>query len=120
MYKFFQRNQKKMLAVLGVLLMVVFIIPSTFRGGNGARGDMVIGNVGKAKIRSADEGQAKEDLRSLAQAGFQPLLGLGGRDPNNPNPRAPGTVFQQFTEKPLLYALVLQEAKDEGIQVSDA
>src|SRR3954452_13034429 len=120
MYKFFQRNQKKMLAVLGVLLMVVFIIPSTFRGGSGARGETVVGTVGKSKIHAADEGQAKDDLRALAQAGFQPLLELGGRDPNNPNPRAPGAVFQQFTERPLLYALVLQEAKDEGIQVSDA
>src|SRR5947207_13380708 len=105
MYKFFQRNQKKLLAILGSLLMVVFIIPSTFRS-NVGRGETVVGTVGKAKVFAADEAQAKEDLHALAMAGFQPLLSLGGPDPRSQNPRAPGAVYQQFIERPLLYALV--------------
>jgi hypothetical protein len=46
MYKFFQRNQKKLLAILGSLLMVVFIIPSTFRSNVGRGGETVVGTVG--------------------------------------------------------------------------
>ena len=61
-----------MLAILGSLLMVVFIIPSTFRGGSGARGgETVVGTVGNVKVHAADEAQAKEDLRELGQAGFR-------------------------------------------------
>ena len=55
----------------------------------------------------------------MGQAGFQPLLSLGGPDPRSQNPRGPGAVFQQFMEKPLLYALVLQEARNEGVRISD-
>ena len=50
MYKFIQRNQKKMLAVFGVVLMIAFIIPSTFKNGGAGRGDQVIGKVGDVKV----------------------------------------------------------------------
>src|SRR4051812_8747999 len=109
MYKFIKKNQKKMLALFGVLLMVVFILPSQFKG-RGARGDddFVVGRLGDAKVVAADERQAKEDLATLRKLEFAPLNRLAG-----------GFAAYQFNQHPLLYALLQREAVRDGVHVAD-
>lgn len=107
MYKFFQQNQKKLLAIFGVLLMIVFILPSTFKGGSG-RTDVLVGRAAGSKIYASDEAQAKQDLQDLRQISFLPLENLGNRQ-----------VRPQMVERPLLYVLLQREADRDGIQVSE-
>src|SRR5215212_5314232 len=112
MYKFIQKNRKVMLAIFGVLLMIVFIIPSTSKN-SFSRGEMVIGRVGDLDVYGDDEAQAKEDLRLLSAYQFQPLFAMGGGGPRG------GGARQAFEDHPLLYALLQKEAQSHGFGVSN-
>ncbi len=64
MYKFFQRNQKKLLAVFGVVLMVTFLMP-TFRTASQTRGDQVAGTIGSETISRDDVDRAEAEWQFL-------------------------------------------------------
>lgn len=104
MYKFIQRNQKKMLAIFGVLLMIVFIIPNTMKSGSG-RSQVPVGRIGKTIVYSGDEAEAKMDLQILA-ALYPPIRELGG-----------GAAMQHFQERPLIFAMLVKEAERRGMQI---
>ena len=49
MYKLIQRNKKALLAVFGVLLMIVFLMPAGMKGSSGSSG-ATYGKMGDQKI----------------------------------------------------------------------
>ena len=119
MYKFIQRNQKKMLAVFGVVLMIAFIIPTTFKNGGAGRGDQVVGKVGDFKVLASDEEQARHEIQLLKSIGYSRLFTLGAPSPSSRDPDAKPEALAAFEQHPLLFALLQREAQQEGIQVSD-
>lgn len=112
MYRFFQRNQKKLLAVFGAFLMVVFILPST--AGRGGRQDPVVGYVGKDKIYMTELAQARADWELLKRIPF----------PYSQFQRIPwvqyklGRVAMEIEEAPELFLLLQKEARRLGIRPS--
>ena len=64
MYRFFQRNQKKLLAIFGAFLMVVFILPTTFRNSSG-RENPVVAYMGDEKIRAVEVPPARADRAAV-------------------------------------------------------
>ncbi len=116
MYKFIQKNQKKFLAIFGVLLMIVFILPTSFKNSL-SRGDLTIGSVNGEKITGNELGQARSELEFLHQKRFLPLYELG----SGPNLRASVSVFDKYfrgDDGALAYLLLQKEAEKEGFVVS--
>ena len=126
MYGFMQRNGKKLLAVVGVALMVVFIIPqSSFNGGpaagksvmgrfGGAAGDATSGTAVTADDLRSAAAQLQELSRILRREGDQfyplPLIDLAQRV-GNQNTRS---TFERLTADKAGYWLLLQEAARSG------
>ncbi len=65
MYKFIKNNQKKMLAVFGVLLMIVFVIPSSFKNSR-ERTRRAIGKIGDTPVYDEDLKQLTDEWRILS------------------------------------------------------
>jgi hypothetical protein len=112
MYRFFQKNQKKLLAVFGAFLMVVFILPST--AGRGRRQDPVVGYVGKDKIHMTELAQARADWELLKRIPY----------PYSQFRRVAwveyklGRVASEIEENPELFLLLQKEAERMGIRPS--
>jgi hypothetical protein len=120
MHHFIQRNKKKLLAVFGVLLMVVFIIPTTFKN-QSDRDNIVIGKIGDQKVTAEDEHRAKQDIQMLDRL----LLGLLMRDmqarnSGNGDLMQMWSILQHCKEKPLAYVLLQKEAAASGVEAPDA
>lgn len=117
MYRFIQRNKKKLIAVFGVVLMVAFILP--FGVGNFGQTDpatLPFGKMGDRTITRADVGRAGADLDVLFRAGFAPLAQLG--EPPQPffmGGRPQGRAAAMLRDKPETYALLQQEARAAGV-----
>ncbi len=135
MYKFMKRNQRKMLAIFAAGLMVVFILPTTFKGsqGNGARNDRTVGRVAAydADFKASDLAMAKEDIEILSRlplrgtslpaifilASMQDVqryymmmsFGQAG---------APPAPIQELMTHPELLAMLEKEARLMGVSVS--
>lgn len=119
MYTFIQRNKKKLLAVFGVMLMVVFVLP--FGVGNFGQPDpttLAYGKVGDETITRGDVGRAGQDLDALSRAGFLPLMQLG--EPPQPIFQPPqGRAAAMLRETPATYALLQREARAAGVAPSE-
>ena len=115
MYKFIDRNKKKMIAVFGVMLMIVFVIPSTFMGNTGR--DVVLGRMGDTKITGQEVQQAKEHLQTLKQYRFSPLVHMG--EPNAMPWTPEGPIFRELEQHPEAWVLLQNEAKAAGAHVTD-
>lgn len=112
MYKLMQRNQKKLMAFLGVGLMIVFILPSTFTGGG--PGDPVVGYVGDEEIRARESQEARMELELLTRCYTylrqdQPIPLLARLSPTAP---------QELRDHPEMFYLLLRESRKMGVQVS--
>lgn len=115
MHKFIQRNKKKLLAVFGVLLMIVFIIPTTAK--NFSHDDVVIGKIGDEKISSQDVRRAQQDLQTLQR----PLLQLMFQDRRMTGPVAMMyQIVAQCREKPSIYVVLQKEAQAAGVVVPES
>jgi hypothetical protein len=134
MHSFIQRNKKKLLAVFGVLLMIVFLLPSfMFQGGNDPA-KQAYGKTSVGTLSVADVEQANSDLISMRQLnegmtmqfGFQPPFTLDPLwSPSGPEDQMPPDAIEQFrnplgkySDKPHLYALLYQEARAAGMTAS--
>lgn len=111
MYKLMQKNQKKLMAILGVGLMIVFILPSTFTGGG--PGDPVVGYVGDEQIRARESQQSRMELELLSRCYTylrqdQPIPLLARLSPTAP---------QELRDHPEMFYLLLHEAQKMGVQV---
>lgn len=113
MYRFFQRNQKKMLAVFGAFLMVVFVLPYTAFDGGSGRANPVVAYLGDEKIYMAEMGHARADwglLKSVSmrmQFRYMPWVYA-----------ELGPVAQEIDKSPDLFLLLQKEARRQGIRVS--
>jgi hypothetical protein len=113
MYRFFQRNQKKLLAVFGAFLMIVFILPTTFRNSSG-RENPVVAYMGDEKIRAVEVAQARADWAAVRRINV----------PIGPFQQIPyarlklGRLAVEIEKSPELFLLLQKEATRQGIRVS--
>jgi len=121
---FFRKNQKKLLAVLGSFLMVVFILPSTCgRGGmGGAREDSVVALAGDEKIHASELQHAKADWEMLKHTRSYLPMQLARQFQIPPNMPVPltyqlGFVGMVVEQDPELFLLLQKEADRNGIRV---
>jgi len=120
---FFRRNQKKLLAILGSFLMVVFILPSTCgRGGMGAHEDPVVAYAGDEKIHASELAHAKADWEILkhTRSFLPPQLARQFQIPPNipvPLTYQLGFVGMVIEQDPELFLLLQKEAEHNGIRV---
>ncbi len=108
MHNFIKRNQKKMLAVFGILLMITFVISGNARGPS-CRGPYVLGKVGGAPLTDNDVQQAQHDIYLLLRGSFVPLYKLDE-----------GRAAAVFKEHPNVYAMLQIEARKQGIVITEA
>ena len=106
MYKLIQKNKKKMLAIFGAMLMVVFILPPQL----GGQTDQPVGTIGED-----DETVYSRQMQD-AVAEWQFLL-------RNLDPRDLVTILDiplllEIRDREELYFLLQKEADREGIRVS--
>jgi hypothetical protein len=125
MYRYFERNGKKILAVLGVFLMVAFIIPTGFRNQGGRTRGRAVGTLGKTTVYSNQIQEAKDEWGMLTQSRIYAgrsfavsqmgvaLAGLPGGQYNMPD--RPGEIDRH----PELFYLLSTEAEKQGVRVSD-
>ena len=113
MYKLIQRNQKKLLAVFGVLLMIVFIIPPAAKYG-GSRVNPVVGHIGNTPIHGSDMQAAKDDWATVREIG----IGRSGQRRTLPSFFLPGEIINAIDQHPELFLLLQQEAGQHGLTVS--
>ncbi len=112
MYKFIKNNQKKMLAVFGVLLMIVFIIPPSAKSGRG-RSRRPIAKIGDTPVYEDQRKLAQDEWITLRQI---PLYYQGRAVPYIVKL---GSLAQEISEHPDLFMLLKLEAERQGITVSD-
>ena len=116
MYRFFQRNQKKLLAVFGAFLMVVFILPSTVGTGGGGRQNPVVAYVGKDKIFMSELGQARADWEQLKRVRPIPISQFQ-QIPWVRYKLGP-VLAMEIDQSPELFLLLQKEAQRMGIRAA--
>lgn len=122
MNNFFRRNQKKVLAVLGSFLMIVFILPTTCGQGGGAREDPVVAYAGDQEIHASELSQARADWEMLGRIPAQaPRVAMQmGMSPFQqvPYPYQLGIgLVQEIEQRPELFLLLQKEAERNGIRI---
>lgn len=121
MNKWMQRNRGKLLAVLGVILMVIFILPPAFNRIN--PGKQVIAYIGKTPITAVEAMEAESEWKLLDGGS---LVIKPGQIANQSAqfPLATGILgplaAQQITQhgRDDMFLLLLREARQMGVQVS--
>jgi hypothetical protein len=132
MYRFIQKNKKKLLAVFAAFLMVVFILPTTMNQmGGGA--DPVLAKIGDdVELHASEFQQAEQEWRMLSElrAGPQTRFG-GGALPftyrlgwNEMSEfqlmqGAPPYPVGAITQNPRMYLLLQREAQQMGIGIAE-
>jgi hypothetical protein len=101
MYKFMQRNRKKMLAVFAVGLMIVFILPQVAFDKTRGTSREVIGHVGGEAVHAGEVRSALEQWRSLSDYQLTAELSLVGQD---------------MEDHPELFVLLQTEARQLGLR----
>src|SRR5688572_11928156 len=133
MYRFIQKNNKKLLAVFAAFLMIVFILPSTMNQMGGGGGDPVLAKIGDEELRASAFQQAEQEWRMLSElrAGPQTRFSGGGRLPftyllgwNEMSEfelmqGAPPVPVRAITANPRMYLLLQREAQRMGIGIAD-
>src|SRR5215469_4179865 len=114
MYKFMKKNQKKLLAVLGVFLMIAFIATLGYRGPTGrTRSQTVAAYIGKTPVYHSDLEDAKDQWRALMQ------IPVPNQRIPLPYAALPPQVVNDIQKHPELFLLLQTEAKQNGISVSN-
>lgn len=130
MYRFMQRNKKRLLAIFAAFLMIVFILPTTMNQG-GAPGDIVLGKIGDDELLASEFQAAEQDWRTLNQLPGGPQTQFGQATPlayrlgwagqrsefELMQGRAPFPV-REITANPRLFLLLQREAQRMGVSVS--
>ena len=122
MNNFFRRNQKKLLAVLGSFLMIVFILPTTCGQGGGTREDPVVAYAGDDEIFASEMSRARADWDLLQRIPAQaPRVAMQmGMSPFQqvPYPYQLGIgLAQEIQQRPELFLLLQKEAERNGIRI---
>ncbi len=104
MYKFIQKNQKKMVAVFGVGLMIVFVLPSTMTQRQPQQ--QTAFHLGSEEVTMGEVRAAHEQWRTLASSSL-PLGPLG-------------LVADDLEKHPELFLLLQKEAQQLGIRIPES
>src|SRR5687768_11901208 len=107
MYKFMQRNRKKMLAVFAVGLMIVFILPQVAFDQQRGTSQEVIAHMGEEEVTAGEARQAMEEWRVVTRD--MPMQ-MG----------AVTLVADDIERNPELFLLLQKEARQMGLRVPDA
>lgn len=138
MLKYIRKNQKKMLAVFSVFLMIVFILPSVTknpRGGDSVEGTISNGSGGKIKIYGRELAQSKSEWDLLKRIQFPQMIPSGvpglsrpglvpfvyGLSPIVSDPATGNTgsiAYGNIERHPDMYLLLQKEAQRMGETVS--
>lgn len=139
MYKLIQNNQKKLLAIFGVLLMVVFIIPPAAQQ-MGTERNPVVGNIGKQNIYAGEMQNAKAEWTWLNERAMRgrfgqnvPLAGwmlsniITSSNPTTARDFRLGfeadqigsQIAETIAKHPELFLLLQKEAERDGFIVTD-
>jgi hypothetical protein len=113
MYKFFRKYQKQTLAFFMVILMVAFIVPTTFRGTQGAE-DQIIGRIGDEKVTREQLRDAEDQVNMLTQV----MLHVHPNGEQQWEPlllSMPQAFIADIRNKPEKYYLLVVEAKKMGL-----
>jgi hypothetical protein len=123
MYKFFRDNQKKLLAIFGVVLMIAFVMPTTMKNPNGPDPQRVEGMIGLDKITLDQTRAAEDEWHYLAQR-VMVHANMGGQQQWVPVTQAllPSEVSAEMQANPNTYFLLQYEARKMGMvpQYQDA
>src|SRR5947207_9315590 len=125
MYQFMRRNNRKLLAIFAVFLMIVFILPPATKNMRGSPGESVIGTFPGGQTITLDQVHAAQDeWRLLNETVLVPNV---RPDPQTRQPM-PAPLASPYTMSPAAYAeisrnppmflLLLTEARKAGIRVS--
>ena len=114
MLKYLRENNKKILAVLGVFLMIAFIIPPAAKRMSGSGGAQPIGHIGKEPVTAAEFKQAEDEWRSLTAIVNEYLRQGGEWDRLGDLPRF--VSMQRGGMDATSYMLLYREAAQMGIQ----
>src|SRR4051812_25612629 len=126
MYKLMRKYNKKLLAIFGVGLMIVFVLPTQMKNNTG-RGEGVYGHVGDEKVSAEEVRQARAEWSALNHEVLRPIrdpyTGRGrllplaqaffGQDVGN------GFAIKQITDHAPMYWLLQKEAHQRGVRVSE-
>jgi hypothetical protein len=111
MTKYIRKYQKALLAIFGVLLMIIFIIPSSFKNGRNFS-DHEVGKIGDQPIYESEKDQAEREWKLLS----------GMRQPNGQGQVEPisalalgAALYNEIEDKPLLFLLLQKEAQQQGV-----
>src|SRR3954465_1041414 len=77
MYRWMQKNSRKMLAIFAVLLMIVFIMPTDCRR-NALRNEAALGHIGKEPVTVADVQHYMQEWALLRDHVLMPGAGNPG------------------------------------------
>jgi hypothetical protein len=113
MFKFFRKYQKHMMAFFMVILMVAFIVPTTFRGTQGGA-DQIVGHAGDDKIYREQLRSAEDQFNLLTQVVMH-VRNSGEQQWEPIVLSMPAAFVQDVRNKPEKYFLLLYEAKKMGL-----
>ena len=116
MYKWLQKNKKKVLAILTVFLMVAFVAtlgPGNLGGGRGARQDVVVGHVSGQPLYDRELQAGKDQWHILMQTPVQTRQSFGQAIPL-PYEVLPFPVVEDIQKHPELFVLLQKEAESLG------
>src|SRR5581483_7923944 len=131
MNRFIRDNQKKLLAFFGVLLMIVFIIPTSVKYGRNNVVVHTVGTMNGQKIGSDELSEATHELDMLKQLrlGKTPLPLIAwvrlSIVPPGTSPQiavqmlAQDPVWQQIAQDATRFLLLQKEAQQMGIQPNE-
>src|SRR3954447_16460712 len=124
MTKFFRENNKKLLAIFGVVLMIAFVLPSGMKQFSGGQRQLVAYLNGGKKVYSTDLGRAKaqwgileHSLLLMPQRAGEPTMSVAQAPANGRSPDL-RMLANQVQAHPEIYFLLQQEAENMGIRVS--
>src|SRR5688500_5286853 len=129
MYNFLRKNNKKLLAIFAVGLMIVFVLPSTFQPGQG--GDRVLAHVGDDPLRASQILQAEREWKLLSELRAGPRSRFMGQLPftfrlgwNEMSELElmqgrPPVPVRAIETDPRLFLLLQEEARRMGVTVNN-
>ncbi|MDB5354090.1 MAG: hypothetical protein JWN24_543 [Phycisphaerales bacterium] len=119
MYYLIKKNQKKLLAVFAVGLMIAFLLPTGMKNGSFGRGrTKQIGQLGKTPVFAEDRDEARSEWKILSQyQTYMPEIYQRGPIPYVYKLGIP--LAQEINQHNELFFLLQKEAEQRGIRVSN-
>lgn len=126
MYRYFERNGKKFLVILGVFLMVAFIVPTGFRNSAFRGQGRAAGKLAGQTVYEGELSDAKKEWELLTRnlihgrefAYMEMGLALAGFPQQQFGAQSMPGLEGQIDRHPDLFFLLSHEAEQQGIRIS--